>query len=271
MGLKRLKIIGGKLGRRSHQYTIKTLTFLRSVDYVRLLRTWLLDLFFPIRCVSCGKYRVGYLCARCSRTIPLKGGSECIGCKRTSPDGATCTSCADTFAVDRLLIAADYGNPLLRRALKLFKYQFVPDVAPDLYFVVHRYLRELRNRKGDSIVGDNPLVVPVPLHRRRLNWRGFNQSELLARLLADQFLLEMRDNVLVRTRQTRPQADIQEREQRLENVSGVINCTDPDGVRGRTILLVDDVCTSGATLDECAKVLKQNGARKVIALVVARG
>ena len=144
-------------------------------------------------------------------------------------------------------------------------------MATSLSILLNRFIRSLTQNRAQDVFGDNPLVVPVPLHPRRLRWRGFNQSELLAESLAEHFLLQTDALTLNRVRQTMPQADIQEREQRLDNVSDVFSCAHPENVRGRSILLIDDVCTTGATLNECARVLKENGAKRVVALVVARG
>lgn len=183
----------------------------------------------------------------------------------------TCVRCAQDNAVDQLLVAADYKIPLVQNALKLMKYQFIADIALSLSILLNRFIRSLTKHESQDVFSDNPLVVPVPLHPRRLRWRGFNQSELLASSLARHFLLRSDVSALIRNHQTTPQADIREREQRLDNVNNVFFCARPDDIRGRTILLIDDVCTTGATLNECARVLKASGAKKVVALVVARG
>ena len=231
-----------------------------------------MDMVFPIRCIGCDAYtRREYLCRSCLTAIPRKSGQECIGCERPSPHGITCMRCAKDNAVDQLLVAADYKTPLVQNALKLMKYQFIADMATSLSILLTRFIRSLTQNRAQDVFGDNALVVPVPLHPRRLRWRGFNQSELLAESLAEHFLLQTDALTLNRVRQTMPQADIQEREQRLDNVSDVFSCAHPEDVRGRSILLIDDVCTTGATLNECARVLKENGAKRVVALVVARG
>ncbi len=242
------------------------------MDYSSRAADWLMDMVFPVRCIGCGAFtRREYLCRSCRTAIPRKNGQECIGCERPSPHGMTCARCAKDNAVDQLLVAADYKIPLIQNALKLMKYQFIADIAPNLSILLNRFIRSLTKHSAQDIFSDNPLVVPVPLHPRRLRWRGFNQSELLATSLAQHFLLRMDASVISRVRQTTPQADIQEREQRLDNVSDVFSCAHPENIKEQTVLLIDDVCTTGATLNECARVLKANGAKKVIALVVARG
>ena len=114
-------------------------------------------------------------------------------------------------------------------------------------------------------------MVPVPLHKKRLNRRGFNQSEILAERFAADYKLEVAKNILIRTKNVKPQADIEDREHRLNNIEGSFACPNQEGLDGRNIILVDDISTTGATLNECAKALAEKGAGKVRALVIARG
>ncbi|MGB9082149.1 MAG: ComF family protein [Desulfuromonadaceae bacterium] len=113
------------------------------------------------------------------------------------------------------------------------------------------------------------LIVPVPLHRSRLRQRGFNQAVLLGRVLSRQLSLAMLPDTLVRTRPTEPQVDLSAAERRL-NVKGAFSVPRPDRVEGKRILLLDDVMTTGSTMNECAKELKKAGAGMVIAVTIAR-
>ncbi|MBX4211624.1 MAG: hypothetical protein KW806_02415 [Candidatus Yanofskybacteria bacterium] len=116
---------------------------------------------------------------------------------------------------------------------------------------------------------DQPTVIPVPLHYRRLNWRGFNQAELLAKQIARYFKLPLETSTLTRIRSTEPQAFITDRDDRIKNTQDIFACSGT--ITASSILLIDDICTTGATLNECARVLKVRGAQRVSALVVARG
>jgi ComF family protein len=113
------------------------------------------------------------------------------------------------------------------------------------------------------------LIAPVPLHRSRLRQRGFNQAVLIGSELSRQLSLQMLPDVLVRTRRTEPQIDLTAAERRL-NVKGAFSVKRADTVTGKRILLLDDVMTTGSTMDECAKELKKAGADSVIAVTVAR-
>ncbi len=254
--------------------------------YPQQVSDWFLDLIFPVRCLGCGKFGT-YLCKKCLGTLPIKKNFECIGCKRNTPFGQTCYLCAKTNSIDQLLIVADYNNPLLEKILKFLKYRFVSELSRPLFVLLKNYLKWLTLKKGFNVFGannpqaqraeqsshDGPLLISVPLHLRRLNWRGFNQSELLAKDLADTFQMEITSDIIERSGNAVPQADIKKREERLKNLNGVfkIRNNNKDKLIGREVILIDDVCTTGATLNECAKVLKANGALKVTGLVIARG
>ena len=112
-------------------------------------------------------------------------------------------------------------------------------------------------------------VVPVPLHAARLRERGFNQAERLARGISGRLRLPCRDDLLVRCRPTRPQADLTKAE-RIRNVRGAFDLSPDPDLRGKRILLVDDVMTTGSTVSACAALLKSAGAEKVFALTAAR-
>jgi len=136
-----------------------------------------------------------------------------------------------------------------------------------------RALAGLFARFLEDYLRDSPLpaevLVPVPLHSRRLRERGYNQSALLARELAKLSGVPLSDGSLVRQRHTTPQARTSSLSERRENVSGAFSCRD-GRLRGKRVLLIDDVSTSGATLDACARALKQVGAASVWGLALAR-
>ena len=223
-----------------------------------------MDAIFPIRCVGCGAYDT-YFCTSCLAEVKIKNDAELVGA-------------LPVFS------AANYSDKLIQKALKVFKYGFVRDMAGPLADVVRTYIDSIpvissgllrgNPRAEQSSYDGNPLIVPVPLHKKRLNWRGFNQSEILAEKISGFYGLEVK-NILVRNKNIKPQADIEDRESRMNNIKDSFACSANINGRpacvGRNIILVDDICTTGATLNECAKVLAANGAGKVRALVIARG
>lgn len=210
------------------------------------------------------------MCPKCIGMVKIKKNFECIGCNLSSSLGKTCIECRDTNSIDQLLVVLDYNQSLVVKIIKTFKYRLVKDMADIIAPIIKKYLVWLSLNKRLNILSDNPVITPIPLHSRRLNWRGFNQSELIARSLADILNTGINPNILIRTRAVDPQAEIIKREERLKNIGNAFELRE-GSCAGKTFILVDDVCTTGATLNECARLLKNSGALKVIGLVIARG
>lgn len=242
--------------------------------YPQKIIHWVLDVVFPKICLGCGKFThkndFDYVCNKCfGKTVP-QNGFECIGCKKQTRLGLTCAFCAKENKIDQLIIAAKLSDSLVDKMLKTYKYKFVYDMAAPLSALAKRRVKKLAS-KNFNLFEDNPLLVPVPLHKKRLNWRGFNQAELLVKDISDAYHMSYRSDVLARVADQKHQADIKGKEDRINNVRNNFAVTDSTLTRDRTIILIDDICTTGATLNECAKVLKESGAKRVIGFVIARG
>lgn len=157
----------------------------------------------------------------------------------------------------------------MKRLVHNFKYRFTADIAQPLAKLIIRALI-----KSDFPVPD--FVAPVPLHPRRLRWRGFNQSLLLAEIVSEELapLLKIRIlDILERKTHSRPQMKVKNYRERLRNVKNIFAIkpgSNLAGIKNKTVLIVDDVATTGATLEECARILKSAGVKKVFAAVVAR-
>jgi len=149
----------------------------------------------------------------------------------------------------------------MREAIHKFKYQNLRSLAAPLASMLQEYLV--------TSPLDVDVLVPVPLHRKRLRERGYNQARLLAKELGKLINIPVIDDVLVRQRHTLPQARTATVEERKLNIADSFTCRD-NRLRNRQVLLLDDVATSGATLDACAAALKSNGAASVWGLVMAR-
>lgn len=244
------------------------------MDYLKGALNWISDLVFPVRCIGCDRFsdhqNQKWLCDSCRSKIKIASTSACIGCSQPAPRGETCRQCSRDIHIDRMLAAGDYADPMLRSLITSMKYRFVPNLAEQCFMLLERHLRDMHRSKGVNIFQNNPIIVPVPLHPYRQNWRGFNQAQLIAQKISNTYQVRAL-NALSRTRRTDPQANIDNPTQRAQNIANAFNCPDPSQVAERDIVLVDDVCTSGATLDACARILKSAGAKNVTALVVARG
>lgn len=182
---------------------------------------------------------------------------KCFHCGALSADGRTCLNCRRHTHLDGLIVATYFDYGPVREMVHAFKYHNAKEVAEILGALISHNL----NQTNLAVAGD-VMVVPVPLHPKRLAERGFNQAEILASKLGRPVSC-----VLRRVRSTISQTGLH-RMQRQANVRGAFVCLQP--LQGE-VLLVDDVATTGATLDECARILKLAGAKRVSGVVVARG
>lgn len=241
------------------------------------LKDFCLDLFFPIRCLICEKSYSpadgsrSYLCTLCLEKIKLKSEPECAFCSSRSINGQTCPFCRQEHYLDFLWAATDYQESIVKKALWAFKYRFIIDLKLPLSRLLVAYLRQKKLDKLLENYRQQLLIIPIPLHRRRLNWRSYNQSKLLAQELAAEFHLSMAPNALTRIGHKKPQAEIEDKIERAKNIKNIFVSPEPEKIKNKIILLIDDVSTTGSTLDEGARILKQVGARKVIGLVIAKG
>jgi ComF family protein len=142
------------------------------------------------------------------------------------------------------------------------KYRLVTDLAEEFISLIQ-----------NSLLVNNSVLIPIPLHPSRLRERGFNQAEILGRLLSKKLNITMRTDILKRARETVPQAEIERRKDRMENMKNVFVCNDvfhQQAERYKNILLFDDVFTTGTTMREATSVLKRAGARWVWCVTMAR-
>jgi ComF family protein len=218
---------------------------------------------FPERCLGCG-LRDTLLCAGCRSGVRSMAFATCPRCARPERLGAICRGCARSAPLDALVAACTYDG-VIRKAVHALKFRQGRYVVP----MLGELLAEAIDRR--PLVAD--VIVPVPLSPQRLRARGYNHSELLAGELFRRgaFLRgELLEPGLVRrVRDTPPQFSLGANERR-RNMQGAFECGAPDAAAGKRILLLDDVCTTGATLQACADVLRAAGAQRVMALVVAR-
>ena len=218
-----------------------------------------LDWLFPPNCGGCGRQGARW-CSNCHAQAEVIRTPVCSCCGQCQDTVGLCSRCRHSPPVYTALRSWAIFDGTVRNALHKLKYQ--RDVS--LGEALARYLLECLLDLG----WDVDTVVPVPLGLARLAERGYNQSALLARPLAMAYRTRYSPRALCRARETHSQVGLTA-VQRRENVSGAFKAH-RDLVAGRTILVVDDVATSGATLDACASALFEAGARQVYALTVAR-
>lgn len=240
----------------------------------------LFDLVFPKKCVGCRK-NGSYFCQDCAQIARPHFPQVCPVCERNSPDGLKHKYCKKSFTPEGLTSLWVYeGTP--RKVILKLKYKFVANIAQDLARAAAQTLKEYRPQTKEFIFKEKDLViVPIPLYWMRENWRGFNQSKELAKLIAQEISSEggsasgggwKVENLLVRTKRTKSQVGLKE-SVRKTNIEGVFELArDTRGTfdTRATLVLFDDVWTTGATMLEATKVLKKAGVRKVWCLTLAR-
>ncbi|MFZ2300041.1 MAG: ComF family protein [Candidatus Moraniibacteriota bacterium] len=236
---------------------------------LRKISAGVLDTLFPISCLGCGAPRE-HLCRTCLDIFPRRLRQRCPTCLHaTTPRGESCFACSGKNFLDGLFAASIYRFHLVSASIHTCKYRFIPAFAQPLGVWLGERIAEIGLPLPD-------LYIPVPLHPRRLRFRGFNQSELLAKTLADTLApglgIPVRTDILRRIRYTRPQMKTHTREERLGNLAGAFALVAANAplIRGKSVWLIDDVATTGTTLEECAKILKRSGAKNVFGIVLAR-
>lgn len=215
-----------------------------------------LNILFPPRCASC-KREGDFLCKNCVQNFRIKS----LRAKSVYP------SSEDFEHLDGVIYGADYAeNPEIQAAISQFKYRFNCELTDYFADLVCRKMRELGMLKGRQA-----FLIPVPLHKKRLNYRGFNQAELIARASANRFGEGATVvSPLTRVKNTSQQAKLSKKERHQNLAEAFEVAGDLSSLSDSVCFVVDDVCTTGATLDNCARVLKENGMKKVYGLVVAR-
>lgn len=220
-----------------------------------------LDLLFPPRCALCGRHGLA-LCERCAVALPRAILPRCPRCWSPQRPGRGCRSCREQPLILESLRSPFVFREGARELVHALKYSHYSALAAPMGELLAEDLR-------DAFLPIEALV-PVPLHPRRQRVRGYNQSTLLAREISRHLDLPLVPTALVRRRDTPPQARAAEAGARRRNVADAFDCR-PGVVAGRRVLLVDDVTTTGATLDACARaLLAEGGATGVWALTFAR-
>ena len=230
----------------------------------------MLDFIFPPLCHICRSFIPDagelHICRTCRENLPLVSSPLCTVC------GIPFVGAGDDHICGRCLTNPphfDYARAHLlhegsaRNLIHAFKYQYKTHLRrPLTLLALEGVAGFIAEQKPDAI-------VPVPLHRLRLRRRGFNQAVLLGKFFSARLSLPMLTKGLLRIRQTEPQIELSG-EERRNNVKGAFAVSDPVCIKGKRILLLDDVMTTGSTVNECAKELKKAGALSVIVITVAR-
>ena len=219
----------------------------------------LLDALYPLECAGCGGSGK-IICDRCAQELPCLVPPYCRICAAYS-EFELCQACAQSGRRFSGVRSPFRYEGSIRQAILVMKYGGIKAAAPQLGDMLAEYL------EANPLPGD--LMGPVPMHTSRLRERGYNQAELLARRVAGRCNVPYQDDFLVRTRRVDPQAGMTSAASRASNVADSVTVPRPSEVHGARIILVDDVATTGSTLDACASALKDAGVASVWCLTLA--
>lgn len=226
---------------------------------INKIKEFILDLIFPKTCFGCGKEGL-WFCKTCKKEIKLIKTQTCYLCKRISLKGKICSKCKSHSNLSGVVVTTKYEG-LIKQSVCALKYEGLSDVSRDLTKLMIKCLKE------NKLTGDY-LVVPIPLHKKKFYERGFNQSELLATEICNYFTWQM-SKKLIKIKNTSSQVG-QKGILRRKNLKNAFMWRG-ENITKKNILLVDDVLTTGSTLEEAARVLKVSGAKKIWAIVLSKG
>ena len=235
--------------------------------YFHFILTRMLNFVCPPVCPICRSPtpEAHHICPECFKELDFITPPQCAACGMPFEfdmwAGSLCGACLRKLPRYDMARACFVYNEASKKLILPFKHGDRMELTP--------LLVKLLEQTGRDVIQESDVVIPVPLHRLRLMKRKYNQAALLAQKIARKHRKTYLPDTLIRTKHTASQGHLHAH-QRRRNVAGAFALKDARKVRGKNVLLIDDVMTSGATADECAKVLKKTGARKVMVLTVAR-
>jgi predicted amidophosphoribosyltransferase len=237
---------------------------------------FLKDLFFPKFCLGCQKEET-FLCNDCRELLEIGEFDYCLCNKplRIFPDqkNGKCKSC-QIKKLSGLYFAVSYKNVLAKRLIRQFKYEpYLKDLKSTLAGILIEHF--VKTQKNTDEIWENSILIPVPTDNKKLKIRGYNQSEELAKELSKTLKVPVASDILIKIKKTAPQMELskQEREKNLLDAFSInkkFAVSDTANFCGKKVFLVDDVYTTGSTMEECAKILKEAGAKQVWGIAFAR-
>lgn len=226
----------------------------------------LLDILFPKHCLSCGAIKK-YICQVCSEKLEYIEKNSCLKCNRIHNHGLFHENCKEKLGLDGYLSIL-YYNPTAKNIIKNIKYRLVKDACREFFSLFPIEILQKYNEFKKEF--PNCVIEPVPLHRSRQALRGFNQAYVIAEFFQELLQFPI-SSTLKRVKKTMPQAQTNNKIERMRNMKNAFIVKKGEDVRGKDIILIDDVITTGNTIKEATKVLKKAGARYVFAFSIAHG
>lgn len=233
---------------------------------IRKFKNFALDIFAPRKCAGCGK-RNETFCAECLRQS-FKYGAGCVFCNFRNNTGKICRQCQTKYEapIFQILWASEYKNPV-KNAVKELKYRQRTELAQPLGMLIYKKFLEYRpkyNKEGFA-------VVAIPMHPAKESNRGFNQAELIAKEFGKLSGINVLTDFLQKTANTKTQVETKKKDERMKNLENAFVCDPSQAWVSKTIILVDDIATTGATFMHASRALKKAGFEKIICLAIAHG
>ncbi|HVZ67523.1 MAG TPA: ComF family protein [Patescibacteria group bacterium] len=236
----------------------------------------LLDIIFPKKCVNCRRFGE-YVCHNCIVKIEYSDNYSCPVCLRPSINGMTHNGCLKRGGIDGVVSITNYNN-IVKKLIFRLKY---PPYIKALAVIISKVLIEglIQNESFYKFLEEyNPVIIPIPLSEKRLRTRGYNHAELIGYYVAQYFGLKLNTDLLQRIKDTKPQYKLNkiERFENLKNAFEITNIYKKSknlSVAKRipeSVILIDDIATSFATLKAASSVLKKNGVKRVLGVTFAR-
>ena len=242
-----------------------------TAGWIQPLITAALDYIYPRACACCHNMLhndEAFVCHDCEDALVPIQPPICPTCGspvlEEKPDQKRCGNCLrGTVYFEQIRAGLDYNDERVRNMIHTFKFEYVHAMAKELSrFMIPAFDTYYKNEIMDAI-------VPVPLHKSRQRQREFNQSLLLAEYPAKHTGLPLRSDWVIRSRWTQPQTRLKP-DERIQNIQGAFSVRHPGEVKDQTILLIDDVVTTGSTVNELSRVLREHGAKRILVLSLAR-
>ena len=224
----------------------------------------LANLFFPPQCFSCNERidNSAILCETCSDELVGLKENICAFCNKKTVTGFICEECKREYPFDEVVCAYTFNLPL-QRMIHHFKYNEFKKIGTFLGYKLAEIISTY------SFISDTDYIIPVPLHKAKKRFRGFNQSEIIARALSIKFNIPILKNELTRKKFTQTQTKLKKHE-REKNVANAFQLKNFGIIENKSLLLVDDVLTTGSTMKSIALLLKENLAKHIYVCTLAR-
>lgn len=218
-------------------------------SFIKEINDFILNSLFPIKCLNC-QAKNEIICNNCIYKIPLA--------ERETPE--------------KILAVFDYRDPIIKKAIWELKYHHKRYVGERLGQLLYEFLIEDISDLRIYSSGQPIYIIPVPISNKKTKLRGYNQANIIAKSFCKSApfkIFELKNNIVYKRIDTLPQAKITNRKRRLENVRGVFEIKNKEMLKGKTIIIIDDVTTTGGTINEIMKILKQAGAKKVLGFAIS--